>query len=100
MHTYKVTLAARRGKVNIIKLIRTITGWGLKDSKDFVEREFCFDEWMDDWATFDIVIGTVQMAQLAHYITERRHRNYLDVEFVASEIVQPKEANPFDFTCA
>jgi len=98
MHNYKVTLTARRGKVNIIKLIRAITGWGLKEAKDYVEREFSFDEWLTDWVTFDVVITTEQMAQLAHYVTARRHDNYLDVEFVASTIVQPKEVDPFDFT--
>jgi len=100
MQTYKVSLTAKRGKVNIIKLIRAITGMGLKDSKDFVEREFCFDEWMTDWATFDVVIGTHQFARLAHYVASRRGRGdrYCDVEILDSEEITPVVADPFDFT--
>ncbi|GAF73966.1 unnamed protein product, partial [marine sediment metagenome] len=54
---YIVSICAKRNKVTLIKLIRamlggTEEGWGLKESKDYVEANFCFDAWMDDDVTF------------------------------------------------
>ena len=100
MHIYKVSLTVKRGKVNIIKLIRAITGWGLMDSKTWTEANFDFDDWMTDWATFDVVIGTNQMAALAHYVATRNSSKYRDCEILDSEIVEPSVVDPFDLTCA
>ena len=98
MNTYLVTLSVKRGKINIIKAIKAITGWGLKDCKDYVEEQFVFDPWMSEWVAFDVTIGTIQMARLAHYVATRNDQ-YKDIEIVYSKIVEPKKIDPFDLTC-
>ena len=97
---YKVSVTAKRGKICIIKVIRAITHWGLKDSKDFVEREFMFDAWMTDWATFDVVLSPEQFARLAHHVAMRRSMgvNYNDCDILNSEEISPVVGDPFDFT--
>lgn len=99
MHTYKVSLTVKRGKINIIKLIRAITGWSLGDSKIWTEANFKFDDWMTDWATFDVVIGTNQMAAVAHYVATRNRSKYRDCEILDSEIVESSGHVLFDLTC-
>jgi len=95
MDTYRVAVSVLRSKLPCIKLIRAITGWGLKDSKDFVEREFSFDEWMSTYAVFDMTIGTHQLAKLAHFCANDDRNN---TEIVGTKIIEPAFLDAFDFT--
>ena len=95
MNTYRVSICVPRSKLPIIKLIRALTGWGLMKSKLFTEENFDFDEWLDNHATFGVVIGTHQMANLAHFCANDNHNH---TQIVESDIVEAAVINPFDFT--
>jgi len=68
MLDYIVTICCVREKVYIIKLIRAATGWGLKDSKDYVEKHFYFGEFCAQHATFELTITADQYAAVMHCI--------------------------------
>lgn len=67
MNHYQVSLRLVREKVFIIKTIRLLTTWGLKECKDWVEDNFTFDSFMEDHATFNITITASQFGRLSHY---------------------------------
>jgi len=97
MNTYKVALTAKRGKLSIIKIIRAITGWGLKETKAYVEQNFTFGSLDCDWAMFDVTVDALQMAELANYVAHR-NTTYRDVKMTDSQRVEPRTVDPFDFT--
>lgn len=100
MTHYLVLLQAVREKVNLIKLVRRINGWGLKDSKDWVEDNFCFDLYLDGWAEFEVILTTEQLGILTAYVYNAGpHDTCHDkVEIMRIKEVTPANPNLFDFT--
>lgn len=94
MSRYKLEVQLTREKVLCIKFIRAITLWGLKDCKDFVERNFTFDEWGSEWTTFEIIVTDVQLAHAAHFCINDSFRTSM----TECTVLPANEANPFDFT--
>ena len=97
MTHYLVSLNVVREKIFIIKLIRAITTWVLKDSKDFAEANFTFDSYMTPRAEFDITVDAAQLGQLLHF--SLREHNYDRCIIDATREVTPT-VNVFDFTNA
>jgi len=95
MNHYKVTLRVERYKILVIKLIRAINLWGLKESKDFVEREFTFDQYMTDHAVFNVTVNVEQLGRIAHFVTND-NRAWI----THSELLYPEDVDVFDFTDA
>lgn len=96
MNTYEVSLTVKRNKISVIKVIRAITDWNLRDAKTYVEQNFTFRSLDCDWVMFTVTVDAFQMADLAHYIATR-YTTYRDVKITHSKIVE-KKTNPFDFT--
>ena len=97
MKQYLVSLNVVREKVFLIKLIRAITLWGLKDSKDYVEANFDFDG-MRSSVEFDLTITAEQFGHLTHFSIRECH--HVDRIFIdASREVTP-HTNVYDLTDA
>ena len=94
---YLVSLSVVRSKLPIIKLVRAINGWGLKDSKDWAEDNFAFDDWMSYMATVDITVTEEQLGRLMHYMVNNV-RSINEVEVHSCEKVLPNAPDMFDFT--
>ena len=95
MH-YLVTLSCLRSKVPLIKLVRRINSWGLKDSKDWVEDNFTFDSYMTEYAEFDITVDAAQLGRLMYYVQD--HWSHGNVEVLNMKEVRPVDPDMFDFT--
>jgi len=96
MKQYLVSLNVVAEKVFLIKLIRAITLWGLKDSKDYVEANFSF--WTgQSRIEFDLTLTAEQFGNLAHYSLQARHIDRMFID--ASREVTPY-SNAFDLTNA
>ena len=91
---YLVKLHMQRQKVGLIRVIREITSWGLKDTKDYVERTFTFDAWMDTDVNFEVLINAKQYGRLSHFL----NRGTSDACVVSSTEVAPTDKDIQDFT--
>lgn len=100
MLTYLVKISMNTNKIVVIKLIRAITGWGLKQSKEFVETNFDFNSYSDT-LEFEVTLGAEQYAALTHFVItrERFHTQRGEILFLDSNVEVPRLVNPFDFTC-
>ena len=96
MH-YLVTIRWIRSKLPLIKLVRRINEWGLKDSKDWVEDNFDFDAWLDNMATFEVRLTAAQLGILTYYVSEEC--NEFDHGYIVSiKCVPETQRDLFDFT--
>jgi len=93
---YLVSLSAVREKISIIKCVRHINGWGLKDSKDWVEDNFTFDSYMTEMALFDITVDEAQLGRLCAYTHTSSCRGRVAILNVQE--VRPVDPDMFDFT--
>jgi len=96
MKQYLVSINVVAEKLFLIKLIRAVTLWGLKDSKDYVETNLSY--WGDQSRIeFGLTLTAEQLGHLTHYSLQARHIDRMFID--ASREVTP-HTNAFDLTNA
>ena len=82
---FDVQINGPRWKVALIKFFRAVHGsWGLTDSKNLVDRNFQFDDWMSNYATFTVRVTASQYGRLAHFVFMDKRFSVLDSVSVPS----------------
>lgn len=90
---FKVIISAMRQKLALVKMVRSFTGMGLKESKDFIEKNVDFDGWLDPRVEIHLILTDYQLGRFCHWQWD----NTLDCSIESIEETVPPVINPWDF---
>ena len=90
---FKVIISAVRQKIALIKMVRSFTGMGLKEAKDFIEENVDFDNWLDTRAEIHLILSDAQLGQFYHW----QWHHALDCSVESIEETALPVINPWDF---
>lgn len=96
MTHYNVAVCIARSKILLIITFRALTGWGLRQSKEFVEQRFQFLPHNGKEIRFDLILTAAQLGTLAYRAHIGHHLGRITLE--AIEAIDATYVNPFDLT--